>query len=448
MLHEEKFSFLLRLLMMPIYCLFFNYCSMEWSDDKKDASTDVSIDIIHEDECPSGLSNCEGFCTNLSSDHENCGSCGKRCQPLEVCNNGECLIECSPNKVNCFGSCLDGVNYNGRDLIISANATMSGVHANIGLFHLMPEAVLKVEKYRSDMSESSGWLMICAEEILVEGTIDAVGSGYDGGNSAMSGEGPFGGIGGVAGENRGSDCQLWNEDALAPGGDGGGGGAGGYAGPGINGDSSSNRVVFIGSGGGGGGPGGMGTTATCCDVNAMGGAGGIGGKGGSGGGSIMLMAKISITLNGKIYASGIAGDSGAPGGEGEFKSSLDPGEGCEPCNSCGDHRYAWCPGQGPCGSAQNDCCQRECCFYYKGGWGGSGGMGGGGAGGGILLYSSQIFVGDNCDIESLGGGGTSQNGGTLKIFSDGGPPFDCFFSSNSGRICFGQPKDSQCSDLR
>lgn len=40
--------------------------------------------------CPSGQANCDGSCTNLQTDENNCGSCGNTCQPGLTCCNGNC----------------------------------------------------------------------------------------------------------------------------------------------------------------------------------------------------------------------------------------------------------------------------------------------------------------------------------------------------------------------
>jgi len=57
--------------------------------------------------CPEGTKNCGGICIDTKRNHENCGDCGKTCQPLEACENGRCVLECSPGKTICSGSCVD-----------------------------------------------------------------------------------------------------------------------------------------------------------------------------------------------------------------------------------------------------------------------------------------------------------------------------------------------------
>jgi hypothetical protein len=412
-----------------------------------DRDDDEGGDPVPDGACEDGTVPCPSGCVDLETSHDNCGACGRACEAVEVCSGGECLLECPSGEVDCLGSCLAGTDHRGDDLVVSADGSLSGLHGNIGLFHVMPGTTLRVETYSVSAPETSGWLKICADEIIVEGTLDASGAGYGGGAAGGAGGGIFGGGAGSGGDGRGDGCEIWNESPLQAGGDGGAGVHGGYASAGVNGDVSTDAAVLLGSGGGGGGSGGSGTTATCCGVSASGGSGGRGGEGGRGGGAVMLMAEISITVHGGILTSGIAGAAGEGGGDGESESSLQPGLGCDACNSCGDHRYAWCPGQGPCGSAANDCCQQECCFYYTGGKGGTGGAGGGGSGGGILLVSPQILTGAGCSADALGGGGRTENGGTLKVFVDDPPDITCLSSLFVGRICVGQPMDALCADL-
>lgn len=52
-----------------------------------------------------------------------------------------------------------------------------------------------------------------------------------------------------------------------------------------------------------------------------------------------------------------------------------------------------------------------------------------------------------CSADALGGGGRTENGGTLKIFVDEVPDIACLSSLFVGRICVGQPMDAPCADL-
>jgi hypothetical protein len=68
-----------------------------------DAGTD---DGLPGEECPWGTFPCAGGCVD-PDDHENCGACGHACSPVEVCDDGECLLECPAGKEECSLSCVD-----------------------------------------------------------------------------------------------------------------------------------------------------------------------------------------------------------------------------------------------------------------------------------------------------------------------------------------------------
>jgi hypothetical protein len=61
--------------------------------------------------CPVGMTDCGEFCTNLSTDHGNCGACGNRCSqvcgPDCNCINGICTAYCTPGLTSCGGVCVD-----------------------------------------------------------------------------------------------------------------------------------------------------------------------------------------------------------------------------------------------------------------------------------------------------------------------------------------------------
>lgn len=48
---------------------------------------------------------CNGQCTDVSTDPENCGGCGVRCSPTFVCQNGGC--GCPAGHTLCFDGCFD-----------------------------------------------------------------------------------------------------------------------------------------------------------------------------------------------------------------------------------------------------------------------------------------------------------------------------------------------------
>ena len=47
--------------------------------------------------CRSGLTECDGFCVNLSTHPSHCGSCGNECperpNAIAACENGECTFD-------------------------------------------------------------------------------------------------------------------------------------------------------------------------------------------------------------------------------------------------------------------------------------------------------------------------------------------------------------------
>ena len=51
-----------------------------------------------------GLTDCGGYCANLTSDAANCGACGQSCNG-QFCNNGVCQVACDPGLVACGQSC-------------------------------------------------------------------------------------------------------------------------------------------------------------------------------------------------------------------------------------------------------------------------------------------------------------------------------------------------------
>lgn len=347
------------------------------------------------------------------------------CSPNEYCNDqGKCEL-CTVSWTPAGGG-----DHCGEDWSPADGETIAGVHMHVGVFTIAVGTTVRV-KVRE--GSEFGEVVVHAREVRIAGTLDATGAGELGGTaggggpsteaggSGAAGIGDHGGSPGGPGSGGGSACVEVAKEPHAPGGNGQNGSAGGYAAAGANGDSCFIPQVRVGSGGGGGGGGGGGQRSTCCSLSVPGGVGGQGGLGGRGGGAISLRARDAIDLSGYVRTTGVSGASGQGGAEGDSQSKLDPeSSSCGVCGGCADHRYAYCPGMGPCGSAQNDCCQRPCCFYYVGGPGGTGGRGGHGAGGGVLLEAPSVSL--SGFIDALGGGNDAANGGTIQIIHEGTAP--------------------------
>ncbi len=48
---------------------------------------------------------CSGKCVDVATDQNNCGACGKTCEPGAVCDNGSC--GCPDGEMTCEGACVD-----------------------------------------------------------------------------------------------------------------------------------------------------------------------------------------------------------------------------------------------------------------------------------------------------------------------------------------------------
>jgi hypothetical protein len=203
----------------------------------------------------------------------------------------------------------------------------------------------KTTRNINDLNQDHGQLIILAEEIQIDGIIDASGAGYMGGGGGIGGMGgqdrkwyahvkPNGGIGYEDGKNNlgYNPSDYHNGSPGCAGGKGGGpkGGDGaiqtnwtGLYGKGMDGNNGEDAKPNIneklnfdcdfgsGGGGGSGGAGGGGNVS----YEKTGGGGGGGGGGGCGGGKIILAARYKFILSetGKILANGMAGMDGEIG---------------------------------------------------------------------------------------------------------------------------------------
>ncbi|MBI4701862.1 MAG: hypothetical protein HY744_12040 [Deltaproteobacteria bacterium] len=57
--------------------------------------------------CAPGLAPCDGQCTAVNVDPDNCGQCGRQCQAGEICSAGTCVVHCGGGATHCKGKCID-----------------------------------------------------------------------------------------------------------------------------------------------------------------------------------------------------------------------------------------------------------------------------------------------------------------------------------------------------
>jgi hypothetical protein len=59
-------------------------------------------------DCTGGTTRCGDVCVNLNTDQQNCGACGNACQAGEVCDgNGNCQLVCPGGMTECNGTCVN-----------------------------------------------------------------------------------------------------------------------------------------------------------------------------------------------------------------------------------------------------------------------------------------------------------------------------------------------------
>ena len=381
------------------------------------------------------------------------------------------------------------------DYIISTNTSLTGSYYVTGNFEIQNNVVVSVQPYSAN---SCGELRIYAQKISIHGTIDADGSGFEGGSggissssvlsasgdaSALSGcsndgsQGQIELVGGLKGSDGfGSGAGEEGQDGRtgsgpkqvcgtandyfgmiggSSGGSSGGGGSygglgefGGFGGDGANTYTSSNMTISnaFTVNAGYGKPGGIAGTGhgtdSQYDISIGSGGAGAGGGGrsyslggtGSSGGSGGGLVLLN-TYTDSLIITGSINVNGSSGGVGGFG-----GSGGESSKCCSD----------PC----DDCGERT----YSCGSGGGGGAGGG-SGGGIILIGNGInyITGDlNAKGGDGGAGGSSGagssgctysptfcSGGNQSISSDAGFTGDNGGAGGGGRIkvfasdCFG-----------
>ena len=85
----------------------FEYGSSQGAPIPETAQVPVGGTDEPADTCADSLSLCNGACVDLSSDGNNCGSCGNACSAEQVCSGGVCSAECGANLTPCGQSCVD-----------------------------------------------------------------------------------------------------------------------------------------------------------------------------------------------------------------------------------------------------------------------------------------------------------------------------------------------------
>jgi hypothetical protein len=445
------------------------------------ADADADADVIDEG-CAPWLTECGGECVNLRSSHEHCGACNRGCEAVEVCSEGECVLECPAGFANCSGSCVDtendALNCGGCGQVcpgaagfdvtcvfgrcsVTLTGELAGRYDLEGLQVLLSGDV-SVAAYNGTGSRdtcavgASGCLEIHGRWIVLESgaSVSASGRGYGGGGgggggggdgSPTNGQGGTGGSGTAGGANglAGSSNKGNSGSGGLGGGPFGGGGGLGYAGtdfarPAVNGavgnrggyaagrtngDITTNETLRMGSAGGGGAGGSGGFTSHPSeDFDCSGGGGGGGGSGGRGGGYIKLVATDEIQVAGTIITTGGLGGDGAAGQQGQLSSLGGRGGNGGNAAAAGASLGG---GGGPSNNALN---------CLSNGVGGAGGTGGAGAGGGVLLKAPSVSLEAGAVIDARGSRNTAVNGGTVKIFSD---DLENTGTVNAGRLCVG-----------
>ncbi|MCU4743451.1 hypothetical protein [Natronoglomus mannanivorans] len=277
------------------------------------------------------------------------------------------------------------------------------------------------------------------EEIVVDGTLEAIGSGGDGGDGGPGGDAD--GDNGSTG-SPGSAADFAGADGT--GGDGGSGGSSASSGDGGPSPGDDGETGGLGSGGGGGGGGGRAITGSS---NA--GDGGPGGDGVESGGlnlseyELELVHQALTQTYDSIYDLAVLGGTGGSGGAGGGAGQGTDGDGASggdggPGGDGGGVIVLFAPrirGSGTITAPGENGLDGDDGLNGSGdgGSGGGGGGGGGGNGGAIIAWTRRV---DDVTIEAPGGPGGAGGAGGDNTQStgdnsggdggDGGPGDDGF----------------------
>ncbi|XP_060598946.1 uncharacterized protein LOC132752620 [Ruditapes philippinarum] len=278
----------------------------------------------------------------------------------------------------------NAVDHGGDDWILKDTEIIGGIHCNISRFVIPKGVTVLVSRYNGS---TGGMFDVIAQEVQIDGYLDAVGAGYRG---APSSNGT--GVGGSQGETYSGIGKISNQQNYGGGGGGAGGntitdgtgrsgGGGGYGSVGLNGIKVVGDRIGLGSGG---------RVYGDADLNTLymgsgGGSGGnakdlttnpIGGRGGNGGGAVKIIAERSIKITGVIS---VAGENG--------QGDIPVGSGCMGCpDSCDLKSPVRCLGN-----------STTACWDMSG-------PGGGGSGGSIYLSAKLVDIGYQ-KLWAMGGDG-------------------------------------------
>ena len=103
---QIQFLFILSLVLLTSSCK--KPCYQVLCEDDVTKKSFEACKVCPDGICPSGWILCNGECTKISNDINNCGKCGNQCGPGKTCVNGRCVPTCpNPTSTVCFGGCHD-----------------------------------------------------------------------------------------------------------------------------------------------------------------------------------------------------------------------------------------------------------------------------------------------------------------------------------------------------